>query len=95
MRAGMTAYRQGNFAEAEKRWIAGREVSELFGTQDPRHATSLNNLADLYRTQGRYGDAEPLFKRSLGIREKTLGPEHPGVAASLNNLAGLYSAQGR
>jgi tetratricopeptide (TPR) repeat protein len=36
----------------------------------------------------------PLFKRSLAIREKALGPEHPDVAQSLNNLAGVYRDQG-
>ena len=36
----------------------------------------------------------PLHKRSLGIREKTLGPEHPDVIASLNNLALLHKAEG-
>ena len=56
---------------------------------------SLNNLADLYRAQGRYTDAEPLYKRSLAIREKALVPIIPNVAKSLNNLASLYEAQGR
>ena len=49
----------------------------------------------LYRDQGRYADAEPLYKRSLAIREKALGPDHPDVAMSLNNLAAFYRAQGR
>jgi tetratricopeptide (TPR) repeat protein len=57
--------------------------------------TLLNNLADLYRAQGRYAEAEPLYKRSLAIRETALGPGHPDVATSLNNLADLYRAQGR
>ncbi len=52
-------------------------------------ATSLNNLAELYRTQGKYADAEPLYKRSLAIYEKALGPEHPHVATSLENYAAL------
>ena len=43
----------------------------------------------LYRTQGKYAEAEPLYKRALAIREKTLGREHPDVAQSLNYLAGL------
>ena len=58
-------------------------------------ALSLNNLAELYRTQGRYPTAEPLHKRSLAVREKTLGPEHPDVAQSLSNLALLYHDQGK
>ena len=58
-------------------------------------ATSLNNLAALYDAQGKYEEAEPLYQRSLTIREKVLGPEHPDVATSLNNLAALYDAQGK
>ena len=44
---------------------------------------------------GRYAEAEPLFRRSLAIREKQLGADHPHVATSLNNLADLYQAMGR
>jgi tetratricopeptide (TPR) repeat protein len=40
-------------------------------------------------------DAEPLYKRSLAIREKALGPGHPLLAVGLHNLAGLYQGQGR
>ena len=49
----------------------------------------------LYQSQGRYGDAEPLIRRSLAILEKALGPDHPSVATGVNNLALLYRAQGR
>ena len=55
----------------------------------------MNNLAGLYDTQGQYAQAEPLYQRSLAIREKALGPDHPDVAQSLNNLAGLYDTQGQ
>jgi len=44
---------------------------------------------------GRYAAAEPLFQRSLAIREQQLGADHPDTAISLNNLAGLYQAMGR
>src|SRR5262249_11915109 len=39
--------------------------------------------------------AEPLFKRALATREKTLGSEHPDAAQSLNNLAAFYYTQNR
>ncbi len=58
-------------------------------------ATSLNNLALLYQDQGRYADAEPLYKRALAIAENVLGPEHPNVAPSLENYAILLRATGR
>ncbi len=49
----------------------------------------LNNLAALYEAQGRYAEAEPLYKRALAIWEKALGPEHPSLANSLENYAAL------
>ncbi len=58
-------------------------------------ALSLNFLADIYRAQGQYAQAEPLYKRALAIVEKALGPDHPSVAASLENLAALYRATKR
>ena len=58
-------------------------------------ATSLNNLALLYKTQGHYAQAEPLFKRALEINEKALGPDHSRIATGLENLAGLYRATNR
>jgi hypothetical protein len=44
---------------------------------------------------GDYAKAEPLFRRSLAILEKALGPDHPSVATSLENLAALYRATKR
>ncbi|MFI0404150.1 MAG: CHAT domain-containing protein, partial [Cyanobium sp.] len=64
------------------------------GPDHPDVALSLNNLAELLRDQGHYATAEPLYRRSLAIREKTIGPDHPDVALSLSNLASLLSAQG-
>ncbi len=53
----------------------------------------MNNLAFLYKAQGRLGEAEPLYKRALEARERTLGREHPDTLRSVNNLAALYFAQ--
>nr|MDZ7998546.1 tetratricopeptide repeat protein [Aulosira sp. DedVER01a] len=58
-------------------------------------ATSLNNLAELYESQGKYSQAEPLYIQALDLRRRLLGKEHPDVASSLNNLAGLYRSQGK
>ncbi len=72
------------------------EVAEKnVGPNHPSVAASLNNLAELYRTQGQYAQAEPLYKRALAIKEKALGPDHPKVATSLENLAALYRATKR
>jgi CHAT domain-containing protein/Flp pilus assembly protein TadD len=70
-------------------------LEKALGRDHPAVATALNNLALLYHNQGRYAEAEPLYQRSLAIREKALGRDHPYVATSLNNLAELYRSQGR
>jgi tetratricopeptide (TPR) repeat protein len=58
----------------------------------PEAATNLNNLAEFYRSQGKYADAEPLYKRALTIDKKALGPDHPDVAGFVKSLAAdLYA----
>uniref|UniRef100_UPI000A752B74 tetratricopeptide repeat protein n=1 Tax=Geitlerinema sp. PCC 9228 TaxID=111611 RepID=UPI000A752B74 len=52
-------------------------------------------LAGLYQSQGRYEEAEPLYRQALEMRKRLLGEQHPDVATSLNNLAELYRSQGR
>ena len=69
---GETAYQAGRYAEAEKLFLAALKEAEEFGEQDPRLATSLNNLAELYYARGKYTEAEPLFQRALAILEKAM-----------------------
>jgi tetratricopeptide (TPR) repeat protein len=89
-------YQQGNYDRAVVVAKKSLQVAEqAVGANHPSVATSLNNLAVLYRAQGQYAQAEPLLKRALTIREKALGPEYPDVATSLKNLAALYQKTGR
>jgi tetratricopeptide repeat protein len=53
-------------------------------------------LAELYRGQRRFAEAEPLYKRSLAICERgDMSPNHQLVRTVLANLAALYADQGR
>ncbi len=61
--AGMAAYQRGDYEEAVSQTRAALKEAEDFGEQDPRYATTLNNLAFLYYAQGRYARAEPFGKR--------------------------------
>jgi tetratricopeptide (TPR) repeat protein len=58
-------------------------------------ATSLNNLASLYESQGRCSEAEPLYLDALETGKRLFTSDHPNVATILNNLAVLYDNQGR
>jgi tetratricopeptide (TPR) repeat protein len=54
----------------------------------------LYDLAEVYRKQGRYEEAEPLYKRAIAIAEKARGPDDPIVGGRVGSLAALYNAQG-
>ncbi|CAM9963441.1 unnamed protein product, partial [Ascophyllum nodosum] len=68
-------------------------LEETLGPRHPDVALSLNNLAGLLLSQGKYDDAESLYKRALAILEEALGPRHPDVAENLNSLALLLQLQ--
>ncbi len=55
-------------------------------------AASLNNLAALYKSQGRYNEAEPLYLQALNIRERRLGLDHPHTVTVRENLEALRAA---
>jgi tetratricopeptide (TPR) repeat protein len=51
--------------------------------------------ADRLHQQGRYAEAEPLYRQALAICRKALGEQHPLTATSLYNLAANLDAQGK
>jgi len=70
-------------------------TKRLFTGDHPNVATSLNNLAYLYDSQGKYSEAEPLYLDALEMTKRLFTGDHPDVATSLNNLAYLYKNQGK
>lgn len=58
-------------------------------------ATSLTNLAGLYEAQGKYKDAEGIWRRVLAMREQLLGNQHPVYAQTLQSVARLHVRAGR
>ena len=67
----------------------------MLGPEHPDTLASWSNLAAVYNNQGKYAQAEALYRQSLEINRRVLGPEHPGTLASMNNLAGVYNNQGK
>jgi tetratricopeptide (TPR) repeat protein len=55
----------------------------------------MNNLANLYADQGRYGEAEGLLVKALEGLRRALGPEHAHTLNTMNNLGALYYNQKR
>ena len=72
--------------------VLGLKIAPAQGLNE---AVRLNQQASELNQQGRYTEAESLYKRSLKIFEKALGPDHPYFATSMEGLANLYQTQGR
>jgi len=88
--AALAAYVQAR--QLLERALAIRE--KALGSEHPDTAASLNNLANVLKTQGDLAGARSLFERALAINDKALGLEHPDAATNLESLAILLQAQG-
>ncbi|KAH9428645.1 hypothetical protein MCOR02_011191 [Pyricularia oryzae] len=54
-----------------------------------------HNVAEVYDLLGQYEEAEQMYRETLALREKVLGPENPSTLASINNLALVLKNQGK
>lgn len=93
--AGTAAYRKRDPDEATRQFEFALKEAEGFGEADPRLATTLAWLAELYRVQRRFEESEKLILRTIAMDEKYRGVEHPDLAMSLESLALLYHTQNR
>jgi tetratricopeptide (TPR) repeat protein len=80
------------YAEAEKQMLLGLAEAEKFGPEDRRLAVTLNQLAALYYASLRFSEAEPVYRRALGIWEKF--PDCLEQATALSDLARLCPERG-
>lgn len=77
--------------ECFKKAIALQQESDM----EAELSISLNYLALLYKSQGRYSEAEPLYLQAVEIDRRSLPQNHPSLATLFNNLALLDQSQGR
>src|SRR3990170_937902 len=71
-------YRNGRYEEGIP--VAQQALRVAESTFGPTHfsvATSLNNLAEMYRLLGRFDEARPLYERALRMAETEVGPDNP------------------
>src|SRR4051812_10923160 len=64
-----TAAHQGRYGDAERLLIAAVKRAERLTHDLAGLAAAIARLADLYRAQGRYDEAERLYQRAIGIIE--------------------------
>jgi tetratricopeptide (TPR) repeat protein len=85
---GDQAYLDGNYPEAEKHF--------LHALQNAPDESGINtfNLAAVFRAQGRYAEADPLYRKVIQIRETALGPRDASLATPLDGLALTCQSEG-
>lgn len=94
--AGMRAFHAHDLETAAKHFEKALTIArERYGADDPRIATDLNNLAEVYRLLGRFDEAERLYREALALDQRHPTGNAAGMATTLNNLALLYRAQER
>ena len=86
MDAGFAALKEGRFAAAEPAFSAAVEEAEDFGPLSQMMEVSLDALARSQQAQEAHGRAEPVLRRLLEVRLKTLDVMDPKVLATLINL---------
>ncbi|KAH0563114.1 hypothetical protein GP486_002320 [Trichoglossum hirsutum] len=57
--------------------------------EHPDTLSSINNLGSVLESQGKYEEAEAMYRRALEGYEKVLGPEHPSTLSNINNLGSV------
>jgi tetratricopeptide (TPR) repeat protein len=92
-------------AKAEKalmqEGVAGETLNRVLrilrGTNEEskEFASALDLLGQVYDDQTKYTEAEPLLRRALTIRQKTLNPDDSELEATFTHLAEHYRGMGR
>lgn len=106
---GNAAYSTKKYTEAELKFAAALRIAEKWAALEAlvgkskeqqeaiadRLGKSLNNMAALYHTQGKYKMAEDLYNRCLDVKIKLFGENHLEVALNLHNLGLVHCAKAR
>jgi CHAT domain-containing protein/Tfp pilus assembly protein PilF len=99
--AGFKAYQSGKHLDGIKGLEAALEIAhQLYPKTDfpdghENLAANLNNLATLYKEQGKHAVAEQFYREALDMRKRLFKGDHPDVASSLNNLAAFNHDLGK
>lgn len=87
-----TGHRGRAYALWDSAWAANRVH---LPPEHIEYQGNLDRMASVYRSQGRYLEAEALARQALELRKKTRGEGHPEVASMYSSLGRIYHATGR
>jgi hypothetical protein len=93
MEQGNTAHAAGDIYTAETHFRMALDIARQFPIQDLRSSTTQRNLAQVLALQGRYTDADTLYRTAIGIALLSLDDTHPYVLSLKDELAQLKAAE--
>jgi tetratricopeptide (TPR) repeat protein len=70
-------------------------VEQGFGTESEAASDVLHMIAIVDEQLGKYAEAEPIFLKSLRLKERVKGTNDLSLTNRLNNLANVYKTTGR
>ncbi len=89
-----SAYKDGALADAEDYFKSALQEADK-NPNEGHLAAALTNLGAVYRDEGKFDLSEDCFKRSLQIKEASLGRLDPSVASTLQHYAALLKQMHR
>lgn len=95
MAGGQQALARGDYAEAERLFLAASDRASRFGAEDARSALTWYQLAQAEQAQRKFDQAELHYGQALTRLQQVKGEAHPEVAAVLNNLGVLHRLHGQ
>jgi tetratricopeptide (TPR) repeat protein len=66
-----------------------------FSKQQEQHTDLVRNIAGCLLKDGRYKEAEALYRGLLDLNQERNGPRHPSTLTGLDDMASTYHNQGR
>jgi tetratricopeptide (TPR) repeat protein len=93
--AGQQALSAGKPLDAETQFKLAIQEAESMGPNEPKIATSMSALANAYRQQGKYADAEPMYKKAVETMSRIKGPTCQELIPIYDNYAKMLRAAGR
>jgi tetratricopeptide (TPR) repeat protein len=92
---GQVLQKQGLNEQAEHAYLTAIKWNEDAAASKPPGSLSIQSfdfsgLLNLYRTEGRLNDMEPIIRHAIEIQEQFLGPRDSHLAQTLLTLADVY-----
>lgn len=90
--AAAAAAKLGHYREAEALLLRNRKFGETFPPEDARLPRTLFDLAQIYRAEGKYSEALPIYEQLRQIYQDLYGVQSPELASTLDGEGELYKS---